>query len=187
MKHCMIDIETAGHKSNAIILTIGGVKFEPHTDNKPSHAIYLRPKVDQQTELGRTLDDETIEWWGKQPKHVWNEAFGDADRTELKSTVDKLTDWLEGVTYIWSQGGAGFDMKILEDFYKGLNINVPWKYYNIMDSRTLIKVWGSDPRKKFQTGDLHNALSDAYTQAQSVQYIYDKLGLSETALERKNA
>ena len=35
MIHAMIDLETLSTNPDAVILTVGGVKFDPHTSMKP--------------------------------------------------------------------------------------------------------------------------------------------------------
>ena len=83
----MIDLETLSTRPNATILTIGGVKFDPYKNTEPSQGMYYRVDVDSQTEMGRDVMDETIEWWGKQAQDVREEALGDHDRIDLKYLI----------------------------------------------------------------------------------------------------
>ena len=39
--HAMIDIETLGTKPNAVILSVGGVKFDPFTNNPPFKSVWM--------------------------------------------------------------------------------------------------------------------------------------------------
>ena len=55
MIHGMIDLETLSTNPNAVILTVGGVKFDPFTRTEPSQGMYFRVDVDSQTELGRDV------------------------------------------------------------------------------------------------------------------------------------
>ena len=64
--HGMIDLETLGVKPNSAILTVGAIKFNPFTDDEPHDGLYLRINVDDQTEIGRTIDQGTLNWWAKQ-------------------------------------------------------------------------------------------------------------------------
>ena len=80
MIHGMIDLETLSTNPNAVILTVGGVKFDPFTRTEPSQGMYFRVDVDSQTELGRDVMQDTMDWWGRQHPEVMEEALGDRDR-----------------------------------------------------------------------------------------------------------
>ena len=84
MIHAMIDLETLSTKPNAVILTIGGVKFDPYSNTEPTKGMYYRIDVDSQTAMGRDVMEDTVEWWGKQADDVREEALGDHDRIDLK-------------------------------------------------------------------------------------------------------
>ena len=81
--HAMIDLETLATDPNATILTIGGVKFNPNTNEEPHSEFYYKLNVDEQEKLGRTQDQGTIDWWGKQDPKIMEEAFGEEDRVGL--------------------------------------------------------------------------------------------------------
>ena len=51
----MIDLETLSTNPNAVILTIGGVKFDPYTHTEPSQGLYFKVDVDSQTAMGRDV------------------------------------------------------------------------------------------------------------------------------------
>ena len=66
--HAMIDLETLGTKPDGVVLTLGAIKFNPYTQTEPDKGLYIRLDVDEQTKMGRSVDDGTLEWWGKQDK-----------------------------------------------------------------------------------------------------------------------
>ena len=70
-----------------------------------------------------------------------------------------------------------FDIVILENLYRQMGLPCPWQFWQIRDSRTLLSSLG-DPREKNKAG-LHNALEDCVSQAQAVQYVFDKAGITE--------
>ena len=174
MIHAMIDLETLSTNPNAVILTIGGVKFNPHTSVIPSQGMYFRVDVDSQTSMGREVMPETLDWWATQPKEIADEALGDKDRISLEEMVKTINKWSVGVDVFWCQGPL-FDYAILQNIYKQLGHPVPWQYWQIRDSRTLGSLVPRDPNEK-RTG-LHNALEDCYFQARKVQKIYKQLGI----------
>ncbi len=59
MTHGMIDLETLSTNPDAVILTVGGVKFDPRTHAEPSQGMYFRVDVDSQTAKGREVMQET--------------------------------------------------------------------------------------------------------------------------------
>lgn len=171
MKDIMLDLETLGTKPDAVIITAGAIKFDPYSDNiqSESDGLYMRLEVDPQLELGRTIDEDTIAWWGKQAEDVRNEALGDENRRSLEEFTTQLNRFLVGCENIWAQGPV-FDIVMLENLYRQLGLPVPWNFWQIRDSRTLFGVHG-DPRKKGRSGH-HNALQDCIHQAQAVQTVY---------------
>ena len=170
--HAMIDLETLDVTPNASVLTVGGVKFDPNSDCEPHSEFYFRLDLDEQDKLGRTVTDDTIEWWAKQDPQVREEAFREDDRVGLKHFLDHLTKWMVGVDVLWGHG-YGFDVTIVEDMYRQLSTPIPWNFWQVKDGRTFLSLLPSDPRKTMQQ-DLHNALADSYYQAKAIQIAYDK-------------
>lgn len=166
----MLDLETLSTRPNAVILSLGAVKFDPFTDRiDVDDGLNLRIDVDEQTAIGRHVQDETVEWWSKQNKEAQDEAFNPEGRISLDQLTKHLNKFLVGVDSIWCQGPV-FDIAILEDLYRQLGIPTPWQFWQIRDSRTLFSVHG-DPRDKNREG-AHNALIDCCYQAIGVQHIY---------------
>ena len=60
MIHAMIDLETLSTNPDAVILTIGGVKFDARTQMNPYNEMYFRVDVDSQTKIGRNVMQEFI-------------------------------------------------------------------------------------------------------------------------------
>ena len=170
----MIDLETLSTNPDAVILTVGGVKFNPYNSVEPSQGMYFRVDVDSQTAMDREVMQDTLEWWAKQPKEISEEALGDKDRISLEDMVKTINKWSVGVDVFWCQGPL-FDYAILQNFYKQLGHPVPWQYWQIRDSRTLFSLLPRDPNEKRE--GLHNALADCYFQAKKVQKIYKQLNL----------
>lgn len=168
----MLDLETLSTRPNAVILSIGAVKFDPYTDQIDiDEALEMKIDIDEQTAIGRHVQDETIDWWARQTKDIRDEVFDPTGRLSLEDFTKNLNKFLVGVDDIWCQGPV-FDIVILEDLYRQLTKPAPWNYWQIRDSRTLFKVHG-DSRKKGRDG-AHNALIDCIYQAIGVQEIYAK-------------
>lgn len=175
MADIMLDLETLSTRPDATILTFGACKFNPYDQEDITDAIYFRINVDEQIDLGRHVDDDTIEWWGNQSADVYAEAFSPDDRIALVKFTEELNRFIVGAKNIWAQGPV-FDVVILENLYRQLGIPAPWQYWQIRDSRTLLSTLG-DPREKNKAG-LHNALEDAVSQAQAVQFVHKQYGIT---------
>ncbi len=173
--HAMIDLETLGTGPDCVVLTIGGVKFNPNEISDTHNEFYYRFDVDEQLAKGRTTLDSTIEWWGRQEKSVRDEALGDEGRTSVLEVLQHLNKWCVGVDVIWCQGPA-FDIVILENMYHQYKHHIPWAFWKIRDSRTLFSIMPSDPRKEIEFA-AHNALEDCKVQALCVQKSIGKLKL----------
>ena len=163
----MLDIETLATSPDAVVLTFGAVKFNPFGNTVDGDkSMYVRLEVDEQIRLGRKVDENTVLWWGKQAADVKEEALGDHNRISLYDFTRQLNKFLVSTDRIWAQGPV-FDIVILENLYRQLEIPAPWLYYNIRDSRTLLKALGDD--RVIGKAGLHNALEDCISQAQAVQ------------------
>ena len=79
----MIDIETLGTGPDAVVLSVGAVKFSPYNPQEPHAKTLWKPNIDEQTTAGRSVLESTLEWWAKQPKHIQDEAFSDEGRISL--------------------------------------------------------------------------------------------------------
>ena len=172
----MLDLETLSTRPDATILTFGACKFNPYKQEDITQGIYFRINVDEQITLGRHVDDNTIAWWGEQAEDVREEALGDGDRISLEQFTQELNRFIVGVDNIWAQGPV-FDIVILENLYRQLQLPCPWQFWQISDSRTLFKTHG-DPRVKGREGH-HNALADCVSQAQAIQLAVKKYNLTE--------
>ena len=173
----MLDIETLSTRPDAVVLTLGAVKFSPWASEVDTDTgLYVRVDVDEQLALDRHVQQDTVEWWGKQAEEVREEALGDANRTSVTELLKQLNKFVVGVDNIWCQGPV-FDIVILENLYRQVERPTPWQFWQIRDSRTLFGVHG-DPRGKGAKG-AHNALIDCYYQAQAVQQVYKQQGIKK--------
>ena len=84
--HAMIDIETLATTPEAVVLSVGGVKFDPYTNQEPHSFLDFKLDIDEQTALSRDIDEGTVEWWAKQPQDIQDIAFSDEGRTPVSYT-----------------------------------------------------------------------------------------------------
>ena len=172
----MLDLETLGTRPECVILTLGAVKFNPYTLEEPTGGLYLRMDADEQIAKGREVQEDTLQWWMNQAEDIREEALGEEGRVSVEQMYKELNKICVGVQNIWAQGPV-FDIVILENLYRQLGLPCPWQFWQIRDSRTLLSSLG-DPREKNKAG-LHNALEDCVSQAQAVQFVFNKAGITE--------
>ena len=169
----MIDLETLGTAADACILSIGAVKFDLESAAIDDQGFYASVSIDSNLELKRRIQEDTLIWWMKQGE-VAQGVFHEAKQTLSVALVD-LSDWIgDGDYQMWSNG-ADFDLPMLAHAYTQCGVEIPWKFWNSNCFRTYKKLPGAKQIRAAVMGVKHNALSDAYQQAQTAQMIHHKL------------
>ena len=174
--HLMVDLETLATTPNAAVLTIGACTFDPMS-NEICKQFYEKIDIESQEPLERHIDNNTLEWWGKQDPKIREEALGDNDRVSVNELLKQLNKFTVGCSELWCQGPL-FDYAILEHLYKQMGQPFPWNFWQIRDSRTVFSMMPQDPRKAIQE-ELHNALADCYYQAKCIQSTFKHFGVKK--------
>jgi len=181
--HAMIDIETLGTSTDSVVLTIGGVKFDPNDESRGTwDEFYYSLDIAEQLEEvegrhAREVCDKTIEWWAKTNANMLLEELDNPERTPVIDVLKALNTWQVGTKFIWAQGPQ-FDMPILENLFRGYYHHIPWTgFWRIRDSRTLLGLMEVDPRKSIDFA-AHNAMEDCKVQAMGVQRTLKHLGIT---------
>lgn len=183
MNNIMLDLETMGKGSNAAIVSIGAVFFNPLT-GELGEEFYERIWLESAAKHGE-LDASTVAWWLGQSDEAraeinhndsvgLNEAIRGFSEFVINNTKGSFID-----TRVWGNG-CTFDNVIIANAYKQLHLQKPWSYAGDMDVRTIVelgrKLLNFDPKKDMPfEGEKHNALADAIHQAKYVSAIYQKL------------
>jgi len=170
----MIDLETLSTETNAAILTIGAVRFDPNgneLEDSDMESLYIRVDLDSCNELDLHVSDATIEWWSQQSREAQEEAFSCENRTHIVDAFAQLYKFCWGAQRIWSHGAA-FDIVICETIFKKLRRQIPWHYTAVRCTRTLFDL-GIDPHRPPVLK--HHALEDAWNQAVGVQNVFRNL------------
>lgn len=166
----MIDLETLSTSPNAVILTLGAVKFNRTPVNSNSGAptldslnsFYRRIEIESCIAKGLVVSPDTEEWWRSQNSEARHEAMEHKDRIPLVQALKEFSTWFLGSKNVWSHG-ATFDCVILEHAYRACGLDVPWMFWDARDTRTLYDVSGV-VLKDFAVKVQHHALYDAYRQ-----------------------
>jgi len=160
MNHVMIDLETLDTTVTARIVAIGAIVFNPNTGLR-GDKFYWR--VHHKSQTNRTKSKSTIEWWKQQGPEVRKQLKGNI---LLKDALEEFEWFLPDNVIVWGNG-ATFDISILEHAYLQCGLDIPWKFYNVMDCRTVRKLYEEKRGGLDQnfSGTKHHALDDAIFQA----------------------
>lgn len=141
MNHMMIDIESMSlHPSNALILSIGMVRFDPwakdFNDCIASPGRIIIPSIASQLLLGREVSRSTQEFWQKQkPEAADHWRFGQHG-DNLSAMCNAIAEETEGCQTIWANGIL-FDLGNVVNFYHQVSGEAPpWHYRAPRDMRT---------------------------------------------------
>ena len=167
----MLDKETLGTRADAVIISIGAVKFDLDSDRMNDNAYYASVSVDSNLDAGRKIDESTLLWWmGQEP--AAREVFFEPKQS-LESALIGFCDWFGGAKYIWSNG-ADFDIAMLAHALRSFGMDVPWQFYDSRCVRTYKNIPGMKNIKAANPLK-HNALQDAIAQAKQMQAIQKRL------------
>lgn len=174
MKHVMVDLETMGTVPGCPIMSIGAVAFDPVKGTLGSQFYDV---VDLQScmNAGLRLDASTILWWMKQSDEA-RAALTDREGAALPIALSRFAEWFSksGGQFFWSHG-ASFDEPILQVAARVAKVTMPWKFWDVRDTRTLFDLAGVTVGRG--KGTHHNALDDAQAQALTAIEAYAKLGV----------
>ena len=186
MKNVMLDLETMGSNSNAAIVSIGAVLFDPMTGETGAE-FYQVVSLNSSSHYGE-LDSSTVIWWMKESEEA-RAIFSDESKTTLKKALELFSEWItdncdhndkgKPDAVVWGNG-ATFDNVILGNAYKAVRIRQPWFFANDRDVRTIVNLGRQlrniDPKKELELqGTAHNALDDAKFQVRYVSEIFKAL------------
>ncbi len=178
--HLMIDLETMGTNTNAPIVVIGAVFFDPQT-GEIGPVFYIVISLTDAMNTGAVPDGGTIKWWLKQSSEARAAIL--TDQVKLRDALSRFREFIneysdEKFVQVWGNG-ATFDNAILRTSYERLDIPCPWRYCNDRDVRTIVELGKTidfDARTVIPfEGVRHNALDDARHQAKYVTATIQKL------------
>lgn len=173
----MLDLETLGTVADAVIISIGAVRFDLESAAIDNAGFYASISIDSNLEAKRRIQEDTLLWWLKQGEAAQS-VFHESKQT-LRTALVEFADWLgDGENMMWSNG-ADFDLPMVAHAYTSLSMETPWKFWNSNCFRTYKKLPGAKQIRAAAMGVKHNALSDAYQQAQTVQMIHQKLFMAK--------
>ena len=188
MTHVMVDLETLATSSNALILSIGAVKFDP-TGDEISEKFHVGIDLASLplNSYGLDIEAATVLWWLDAQRAAGREALEAVPKADIASVLEGFGMWLDNArgeipfkgsppsVKVWGNG-ASFDNVILRNAYTKLGMDAPWKFWDDRCYRTFKNLAPS--MKTERMGAYHSALDDAVTQASHMQKIVRALKLT---------
>ena len=172
-KDLMIDLETLGTTGDAVILSIGAVKFDIEKGTIEKDGFDRSVSVESNLALRRRISEDTLIWWFKQEAAARQVFF--EPKEHITDSLAHFADWLaKDDNFMWSNG-ADFDLPMLAHAYVSLGMEVPWKFWNSRCFRTYKNLPGAKNIRGPEMGIKHNAMADALTQAQTLCAIHHTL------------
>ena len=154
-EHLMIDFETLSVAEDAVILSVGLILFDQHTEIRDD---YMEFKVGPQICEGRTVDPLTVAWWNQMNPEELSRLVNGGCNSLAEFRKIMHADYPYNNTYVWSRGYM--DFAILNN----LLLPKPYPYYAFRDVRTLDSIFTVE-----QAANKHNALLDCRNQVEYVQ------------------
>lgn len=153
MKHLDItfDFETAALCPTAAPLSIGAVAWDRNGKESPfiddpgiCSDFFANIDLSSCFVAGLTFDAQTQEWWKKQSEKAKN-ALLVGTKLTLKDTIKEFFEWIDEMrkavgaetVCLWSQG-SDFDIAILRHICYIMNIDIPVRYTNFRDHRSVV-------------------------------------------------
>jgi len=172
-KDLMIDIESLSLKKNAAIISMGYLIFDSEKETKFKHEVLT--VIDQCENFnGRDVNWDTIKFHLGLTQETHQYLMTDFS-VLLKQALINLSDYIKKhkPKRVWANGIC-FDISVLENCYEQYELEIPWKYNQVSDARTLYKAYPLHPMgwaeaKSKVKGDAHNPLYDSRVQAHLVR------------------
>ncbi len=169
--HCMLDLETLGHNSDAAIIQIGSCIF-----NKTNILAKLRVNINWEDALkyGK-VTASTLKWWMSQSDEARNSVT--LEKETSLSACNIFTGFCGAyqnkyrIDHFWSH--ASFDFPIFTNLCKNLGLLNPIDFRKCRDLRTMDALFPIDWPER--TGIHHDALDDAVYQANCLQMQFKEI------------
>lgn len=179
MNQVMVDLETMGTASNAAIIAIGAVRFDPE-EQKITDSFYEVIDLQSCIDMGLEIEASTVMWWMQQSKDARKEF--NCQGRPISVALFNFRNWLGEDAVVWGNGAA-FDNVILANAYKKYGAEQPWKFWNDRCYRTVKNLYPNVPF--YRNGTYHRAVDDAESQALHLMKILKEIGGDYWALIEK--
>ncbi len=163
MNDVMLDLETFGTSSNAVIVSLSAVQFNSET-GETGEVFEMGLDLQQQIDKGAILDADTVMWWLKQPEAAQVELTK-IYAHPVMLVLEAFNDWLTmtNCSSIWGNG-ATFDNTLVRNLYTRHKVKFALAYWADRDVRTMVDTFKIDRRKYEFVGTKHKGIDDCMHQ-----------------------
>jgi hypothetical protein len=175
MTEAMIDIETFDTANSAVIFQIGALIFD---GPKVTAEFCIDLAVQTQIDSGRTISASTLAFWlNPEISGVAHKALSAKHPAYKNNALHQLCNFLNQckLDAVWAKGS--FDFNLLENFCEQCEFEVPWKFYQPRDLRTMMKECGVPKHANIS----HNALDDCLHQHKQLMECRKRIDIGRTA------
>lgn len=155
----MIDIETLGTDPGCVIVSTGAVRFG--VESGVTDELFVSVDIESCQDYGLEIDGGTLAWWLGQSAEAREQLRGGDG---LEDALREFRTFVADADEIWANSPA-FDCEILRAGFDAVGLEVPWRYYEERDYRTLRETLPHWPDRE-QDSVSHNAVDDARYQAE---------------------
>ena len=170
----MLDLETLGVHADAVIISIGAVRFDLHSDYIDDDGFYASISIESNNDvMPRRIEESTLIWWMQQDDAA-RKVFAEPKEplyTALQDLISFINPDENPNIKVWSNG-ADFDIPMLSHAFATHGLETPWKFWNTGCYRTIKNLPTAVSVTKPSNPFAHNALSDALSQAEHLQKIW---------------
>lgn len=166
----MVDIETLGTGTRALITQIGACYFDRNT-GEIGETFCENIRIQDSLNKGFEIDGDTIKFWLSQDKAIIEKMLKNAQ--DMEKVLGHFKQFYKKGTIAWAH--ATFDFPILSNAYRMLGLKDTIPYKMMRDIRTLVDL--SEIKIKKEEGDPknHNALDDCFYQVKYCVECFMKL------------
>lgn len=182
--HAMIDLETLGLPPNGCIMEIGMILFTPYSSEKEHVRLSFNIDYKECEALGGTIDNSTLKWWEEQDQLLFYKLKFPDFSTPIRQALIFIKKTIERnkVECVWANSPS-FDLNILDYYYKKLEIESPFRFYQQMDVRTVRKMYSILLGEIPDVYPKHSALGDCEYQVNVIKKAYMHINNLSNQLE----
>jgi len=192
----MLDSETLAIATDAAVLQIGAAAWRfrepaeeienPQVEDTAFRSFDEPLNLQAQIDLGRTLNADTIGFHLRLGADCLKKSINCSE--PLAETLIAFANFFNDLDdYAVLARGVAFDMPIIESLMVKVGIQVPWKYNQVWDHRTIVNLMGDPGIKRPETYVNHDGYWDARFQLRQLIGVFEKMGAAEEPATPTNA
>lgn len=165
--HIMLDLETLGTGNNAMIISIGAVRFN-ETEILDNFHVGIEPASCAPFDL--KIEGDTVKWWLHPDREPARDAWMALEKVDVTSALLGFGVWAtaQGEPVVWGNGST-FDNVKLRHACQVVGIDYPTPFYKDACYRTVKNMAPFITLERI--GTHHDAVDDARSQAVHLQRI----------------